>query len=131
MIQERKLAAYIKECEQQVMDIQQDGERRVAHARNEKTSREKELDRLIRSHPKQQDDWANELEKLKASNAQEIALAESKVRAMLENKQFSLERASAKLLNLRQETANIERELDEARKMKVLAGLEHSHALSK
>ena len=63
-----------------MVNIQQDGARKVAQARNEKEAQEKTLDNLISNHPKQQDEWAKELEDLKADNSEEIALAETKVR---------------------------------------------------
>lgn len=120
IIQERRLDAFLKECDQQVEDIQRDGERRVTQARNDVAALEKELDILIASQPVQKDERAKELEVLKASNKEEIALAESKVRDMLEKKESLLQEASIKLHNLRQETAEVEREMDEARKISLL-----------
>ncbi len=49
-----------------------------------------------------------------------MTLAESKVRAMLESKTSMVEGALAQLLKLRTDTSNIERELDEAMKNKLL-----------
>ena len=118
LVQEKRLVAFTKECGRQMVDIQQDGARRVAQARNEKEAKEKTLDNLISNHPKQQDEWAKELEDLKADNSEEIVLAETKVRSMIENKKSLWEGASAKLFHLRQETANIEKQLDDARKSK-------------
>ena len=120
IIQERRLDALLQECDQQVEDIQQDGERRVTQARNDVAALEKELDKLIASQPVQEDERAKELEGIRASNKEEIALAESKVRDMLEKKESLLQEASIKLHNLRQETAEVEREMDEARKISVL-----------
>lgn len=119
-IDEVKLAKLERDLGQQAADIRQDGERKVAQARNEKENLEKTLGNLIASYPKQQDEWAKEIESLKANSEDEIALAEMKVRAMIENKTDQLKNASAKLFGLREVTTDIEKQIDDARKIKLL-----------
>jgi transglutaminase/protease-like cytokinesis protein 3 len=79
-----------------------------------------EFDKLVANRPKQMEQMAKEIDDLRATNDGEMKLAESKVRAMLESKKSVVEGASAQLLKLRNDTSNIERELDEARKKKLL-----------
>ena len=120
--QQRRLASHRRENEQQLLDNQQKEKRRIAQSRHEKISREEELDKLIAACPKQQEVWARELEALRKENADEVALAESKVNAMLQNKHSVLEVASAKLFQLQQDVVNIDRHMDEARRKNVLGG---------
>ena len=119
-LQEQRLSSYLDDHDCQLKEIKRDGERRLARSQAEYAALEKELDRLHASQPKQKETLVQELESLKASNAKEISLAEGKVSQMLSNKQAILEQASAKLLRLRQETAEIESDLDNARTAKVL-----------
>ena len=120
--QQRRLASHRRENEQQLLDNQQKEKRRIAQSRHEKISREEELDKLIAACPKQQEVLARELEALRKDNTDEVALAESKVNAMLQNKQSVLEVASAKLFQLQQDVVNIDRHMDEARRKNVLGG---------
>ena len=120
--QQRRLASHRRENEQQLLDNQQKEKRRIAQSRHEKISREEELDKLIAACPKQQEVLARELEALRKDNTDEVALAESKVNAMLQNKQSVLEVASAKLFQLQQDVVNIDRHMDEARRKNVLRG---------
>mmetsp|Transcript_18291 Transcript_18291/g.38258 ORF Transcript_18291/g.38258 Transcript_18291/m.38258 type:complete len:239 (-) Transcript_18291:177-893(-) len=118
--QRQRLAALVKKYDQQIADIQQDGERKVKRARNEKEALEKMLDNLIANHPKQKDERARELEDVKANNVEEMKLVETKVHAMIENKASQLKGASAKLFDLREETAEVNKKLNDARKTKLL-----------
>ena len=120
--QQRRLASHRRENEQQLLDNQQKEKRRIAQSRHEKISQEEELDKLIAACPKQQEVLARELEALRKDNTDEVALAESKVNAMLQNKQSVLEVASAKLFQLQQDVVNIDRHMDEARRKNVLGG---------
>ena len=120
--QQRRLASHRRENEQQLLDNQQKEKRRIAQSRHEKISREEELDKLIAACPKQQEVLARELEALRKDNTDEVALAESKVNAMLQNKQSVLEVASAKLFQLQQDVVNIDRHMYEARRKNVLRG---------
>ena len=117
---ERRLVSFSNECDQEISNLQQDGERIVKQTKINKASLEKELDRLIANRPKQQDSWALALDELKALHDEEIALAEKKVRALIDRQKAMLEAESAKLLSLRKETADMDRELDNARKTGVL-----------
>ena len=118
--QERRLASFIAENEQSLIEIQQNGERRIAQARRDKASTETELAKLIDKLPKQREALAKELDDLRHENETEIELAENKIHKMLESKKSMLQKASAKLLGLQQETTNIEKEMDTARKSKLL-----------
>jgi hypothetical protein len=60
------------------------------------------------------------MDDLRAKNSGEMELAKSKVCAILESKTFVIEGASVQLLKLCNDTSNIEIELDEARKKKLL-----------
>lgn len=119
MTKERRLSSYVEECDEQITEIRKDGERRIALIRNEKASLEVEVDKLVANRPKLMEQWAKEVDDLRTKNDEEMKLAEIKVRAMLEGKKSVLEGALAKLLNLRNDTSTIERELDEARKKKL------------
>ena len=122
VIQERRLSAFVKGCNQQMLNIQEDGERRGKERRFEKSNLEKHLEILITNNPKQQDSEMREMDELKAKHSTEIELADVKIQALMKSKQTLLEGASEKLLCLRRQTANVEIELDEARKVTVLAG---------
>lgn len=116
LIQQQRLVAFNKESEQQIIEIQNDGERRVAQAMTQKAMLEKELDKLIADLPSAINLRNKEREDLESINAEEIVLAEGKIRSMIEKKKSMLEAASTKLLHLRQDAARVEKELDAARK---------------
>ena len=120
IIEARRLSSYVEECDEQIAENCKVGDRRIAQMKNEKVSLEVEFDKLVTSRPKQMEQMAKEIDDLGAKNGGEMTLAESKVRAMLESKKSVVEGASAQLLKLRNDTSNIERELDEARKKKLL-----------
>ena len=118
--QERRLASFIAENEQSLIEIQQDGERRIGQAKRDRASKERELAKLIDKIPKQREALAKEVDDLRHENETEIELAETKIHKMRESKKSMLQKASAKLISLQQETANIEKEMDTARKSKLL-----------
>lgn len=120
-IQKSRYLILVKECDEEVSKVQQDGERRVAQSRNQIFAQEKELDELIASFPSRLNERRGELDKLKLRNSEEIRMAETKVCAMLENKKCLVEEASAKLLLLRNETSEVCKQLDEARTRKFLS----------
>ena len=120
IVQERKLASLREETDNKVADIQQDGKRRIKQAEYDRAAVEKQFDALIASHPKQRDFLIDELDDVKADNEKELKLADDKINAMLENRKCMLKDASAELLRLRKETGRIEKEVDDARKAKVL-----------
>jgi hypothetical protein len=120
MIEARRLSSYAEECDEQIAEIRKDGERRIAQVRNDKASLEVELDKLVANHPKEKEQMAKEMDDLRVKNGGEMEVAKSKVRAMIESKKFVVEGASAQLLKLRNDTSNVEIELDEARKKKLL-----------
>ena len=120
MIEARRLSSYVEECDEQIAENCKAGDRRIAQMKNEKASLEVEFDKLVANRPKQMEQMAKEIDDLRAKNDGEMKLAESKVRAMLGSKKSVVEGASAQLLKLRNDTSNIERELDEARKKKLL-----------
>ena len=123
-IQETRLERFYAESEQEVADTHKHGERKYNQAMREKASLDKELDKLHVSQPKQQDNWVEELESMKGVQAKEITLAETKIQKMIESKKETLDRASDKLLSLRQEVTNMDHDLDEARKRRVLGRTE-------
>ncbi|KAL3821943.1 LOW QUALITY PROTEIN: hypothetical protein ACHAXA_004431 [Cyclostephanos tholiformis] len=118
--QERRLLTYEKECKEQLAEIRNEGEKKIAQINSDKASLVVELDKLMTNRPKRIETWAKEMDDLRAKNDGEIRLAESKVGAMLEGKKSALSGASEILLKLRDDTDNLERELDEARKKKLL-----------
>ena len=118
--QERRLLTYEKECKEQLAEIRNEGEKKIAQINSDKASLVVELDKLMTNRPKRIETWAKEMDDLRAKNDGEIRLAESKVGAMLEGKKSALSGASEILLKLRDDTDNLERELDEARKKKRL-----------
>ena len=120
MIEARRLSSFEKECDKQTAELCREGERRIAQLRNDKASLEVEFDKLAANRPKQKEQMAKEIDDLRVKNGGEMTLAESKVRAMLESKTTVVDGALAQLLKLRNDTSNVERDLDEARKKKLL-----------
>ena len=119
-IQETRLERCYVESEQKLADTHKDGERKYNEAMREKASLDKELDKLHASQPVVWDDWEEELESMKDVQAKEITLAETKIQKMIESKTVILDRASDKLLKLRQEVTAMDHDLDVARKQRVL-----------
>ena len=123
---EQKLETLAKESEEKSADALRDGERMLAKERSKVNLLEKELDNLAAELPNRQAEKEVELNSLRESNAEEIAVAEVKIGAMLDRKQATLDEVSAKLLCLRQEASDLEREMDEARKAKLQEKLEQA-----
>ncbi|KAL7550907.1 hypothetical protein ACHAWF_014117 [Thalassiosira exigua] len=119
-LQKQRLESLAQESEEQSIEAKRDGARRLAQAKHDKQLLEKELDQLIAEFPKRQEEHRKELQVLKDTNAEEVALAEGKVRTMIDRKEAMLQEASSQLLRRRQEVADLEREMDEARKAKLL-----------
>ena len=112
---EQKLAAFIQDSEEQ-MSCTQEGERRLGRAKRDLVQRAEELDNLIDSRPQTHNGRAKELEELRQENDDEILLTESKMDDMLASKRAVLEAASNKLRGLQQESEDIDRKLDQARR---------------
>ena len=112
---EQKLAAFIQDSEEQ-MSCTQEGRRRVGRAKRDLVQRAEELDNLIDSRPQTHNGRAKELEELRQENDDEILLTESKIDDMLASKRAVLEAASNKLRGLQQESEDIDRKLDQARR---------------
>ena len=112
---EQKLAAFIQDSEEQMLEVQQEGRRRVGRAKRDLVQRAEELNNLIDSRPQTHNDRAKELE-LRQENEDEILLAKSKIDEMLDSKRAVLEAVSNKLRGLQQESEDIDRKLDQARR---------------
>lgn len=118
--EEKRLSSFAEECNEQIAKIRDEGEKKNARINNDKALLEVELDNLVANRPRRIENWAKEVDDLRAKNDGEITIAENKVRAMLESKKAVLAGASEKLHKLRDDTGRLDRELDEARKMKLL-----------
>lgn len=118
--QERRHIQGAEVNDQKLDVIRQDGERRVRHETAENEALDKSLQHLIADTDSKTAGFGKELGNLRADNADEQSLARDKVRVMVENKKSALQNETAKLYSLRQVTANIEKQLDDARMAKVL-----------
>jgi 2-hydroxychromene-2-carboxylate isomerase len=124
IIQERAFESFTYECQQIVADAKSYGEKKISLAKTELLSLKKELNHLIATHPQRVNERNKELNELKAMYADEIRLAQAKVAAMLDKKRSLVEDASAKLLRLQNDIAEIERQIDEARSRKIWGSLQ-------
>ena len=116
LLYEQKLAAFIQDSEEQMIEVANDGERRVGRAKRELVQRAEKLNNLIDSRPQTHNDRTKEMEELQQMNEDEILLAEAKIDEMLDSKRAVLEAASNKLRGLQQESEEIDRKLDQARR---------------
>lgn len=116
LLYEQKLAAFIHDSEEQMLEVQQEGQRRVGRAKRELVQRAEELNTLIDSRPQTHNDRTKELEEVQQMNEDEILLAEAKIDEMLDSKGAVLEAASNKLRGLQRESENIDKKLEQARR---------------
>lgn len=100
--------------------MQQDGERQISKSKNDLHYLEKKLDDLIAGHSKTLEERSSQVKDLKQKFVREMEMARSKVDAMLEKKQQMVEEASVRLLELNKEVTRVQKELDDARKKKLL-----------
>lgn len=114
LLYEQKLAAFIQDSEEQMIEVQQEGQRRVGRAKRDLVQRAEEL--IVDSRPQTHNDREKQLEELRQMHEDEILLAEAKIDEMLDSKGAVLEAASNKLRGLQQESENIDRNLDQARR---------------
>jgi hypothetical protein len=120
LLNETKSTSYAEECNAQIAAIRNEGEKKIGQINNDKASLEAELDKLVETRPKRIEHWAKEINDLRAALDGEITTAESKVRAMLESKKAVLDGASEKLKKVSDDARSLDRELEEARKRKLL-----------
>ena len=120
LLTETKSTSYAEECNAQIAAIRNEGEKKIGQINNDKASLEAELDKLVETRPKRIEHWAKEINDLRAALDGEITTAESKVRAMLESKKAVLDGASEKLKKVSDDARSLDRELEEARKRKLL-----------
>ena len=116
LLYEQKLAAFIQDSEEQMIEVANEGQRRVGRAKRDLVQRAEELNNLIDSRPQTHNDREKQLEELHQMNEDEILLAKSKIDDMLDSKRVVLEAASNKLRGLRQESEEIDRNLVQARR---------------
>jgi len=100
--------------------MQQDGERQISKSKNDLHYLEKKLDDLIAGHSKTLEERSSQVKDLKQKFVREMEMARSKVDAILEKKQQMVEEASVRLLELNKEVTRVQKELDDARKKKLL-----------
>ena len=120
IVQESSFKTFVKSCDQAIADKKKDADRKIMLANQDLTALEEELNRMIATHPVRLEAKRKDLDSLKAQYRDEIQLANDKVSVMLERKRKAVEEASARLSSLVTVTAQLEKQIDEARASKIL-----------